>query len=157
MLEIIVLSCTFFFPRQKIVVLAVDFELGSGLWNTMLHYLRSALWCYLGLWMTSLMYLGECKDFFIQLVGALWNLFSLDSYEVHVILWNRKLLLPSIAALPLLMAYAGHTTIIIPKPLVSYVGLEILDLGKHPKISLCFYWKLEFVIFDEVLKFEMHI
>lgn len=55
------------------------------------------------------------------------------------------------------MAYAGHTTIIIPKPLVSYVGLEILDLGKHPKISLCFYWKLEFVIFDEVLKFEMHI
>lgn len=27
------------------------------------------------------------------------------------------------------MAYAGHTTIVIPKPLVSYVGLEILDLG----------------------------
>ncbi|KAH0682355.1 hypothetical protein KY285_022152 [Solanum tuberosum] len=43
--------------------------------------------------------------------------------------WRVKLLLPSIAALPLLMAYAGHTTIIIPKPLVSYVGLEILDLG----------------------------
>ncbi|KAJ8565100.1 hypothetical protein K7X08_001560 [Anisodus acutangulus] len=43
--------------------------------------------------------------------------------------WRVKLLLPSIAALPLLMAYAGHTTIIIPKPLVSYVGLKILDLG----------------------------
>ena len=27
------------------------------------------------------------------------------------------------------MAYAGHTTIVIPKPLVSYVGLKILDLG----------------------------
>lgn len=27
------------------------------------------------------------------------------------------------------MAYAGHTTIIIPKPLIPYVGLEILDLG----------------------------
>lgn len=39
-------------------------------------------------------------------------------------------MLPSIAALPLLMAYAGHTSIIIPKPLVPYVGLEILDLGK---------------------------
>lgn len=38
--------------------------------------------------------------------------------------------MPSIAALPLLMAYAGHTTIVIPKPLVPYVGLEILDLGK---------------------------
>ncbi|KAM3690988.1 hypothetical protein ACB094_09G161300 [Castanea mollissima] len=43
--------------------------------------------------------------------------------------WRVKLLLPSFAALPLLMAYAGHTTIIIPKPLTPYVGLEILDLG----------------------------
>ncbi|KAG9157461.1 hypothetical protein Leryth_010294 [Lithospermum erythrorhizon] len=43
--------------------------------------------------------------------------------------WRVKLVLPSIAALPLLMAYAGHTTIIIPKPLVPYIGLEILDLG----------------------------
>ncbi|GFY96177.1 glycosyl transferase family 4 protein [Actinidia rufa] len=43
--------------------------------------------------------------------------------------WRVKLLLPSIAALPLLMAYAGHTTIIIPKPLVPYLGLEVLDLG----------------------------
>lgn len=42
---------------------------------------------------------------------------------------SRKLLLPSIAALPLLMAYAGHTTIIIPKPLISFVGQEVLDLG----------------------------
>ncbi|XP_058210073.1 uncharacterized protein LOC131322676 isoform X3 [Rhododendron vialii] len=43
--------------------------------------------------------------------------------------WRVKLVLPSIAALPLLMAYAGHTTIVIPKPLVPYLGLEILDLG----------------------------
>lgn len=43
--------------------------------------------------------------------------------------WRVKLILPSFAALPLLMAYAGHTSIIIPKPLAPYVGLEILDLG----------------------------
>ncbi|CAM8877904.1 unnamed protein product [Rhodiola kirilowii] len=43
--------------------------------------------------------------------------------------WRVKLVLPSVAALPLLMAYAGHTTIIIPKPLIPLVGLEILDLG----------------------------
>ncbi|XP_075512804.1 uncharacterized protein LOC142548399 [Primulina tabacum] len=43
--------------------------------------------------------------------------------------WRVKLVLPSIAALPLLMAYAGHTTIVIPKPLVPYIGLEIIDLG----------------------------
>ncbi|KAK1397466.1 UDP-N-acetylglucosamine--dolichyl-phosphate N-acetylglucosaminephosphotransferase [Heracleum sosnowskyi] len=49
--------------------------------------------------------------------------------DVLDIPWRVKLVLPSIAALPLLMAYAGHTTIIIPKPVVSYVGVEILDLG----------------------------
>ncbi|XP_009349656.2 UDP-N-acetylglucosamine--dolichyl-phosphate N-acetylglucosaminephosphotransferase [Pyrus x bretschneideri] len=43
--------------------------------------------------------------------------------------WRVKLVLPSVAALPLLMAYAGHTTIVIPKPLVPYTGLEVLDLG----------------------------
>ena len=48
---------------------------------------------------------------------------------VIVLTKSSKLLLPSIAALPLLMAYAGHTTIIIPKPLVPYIGLEVLDLG----------------------------
>ncbi|CAI8604848.1 unnamed protein product [Vicia faba] len=49
---------------------------------------------------------------------------------------NIKLLLPSIAALPLLMAYAGHTTIVIPKPLVPHIGIEILDLDKL-SIPLC--------------------
>ncbi|KAG0501051.1 hypothetical protein HPP92_001123 [Vanilla planifolia] len=43
--------------------------------------------------------------------------------------WRVKLLLPSFAALPLLMAYAGHTSIIIPKPLIPYVGMTVLDLG----------------------------
>ncbi|KAL8142972.1 hypothetical protein V2J09_016004 [Rumex salicifolius] len=43
--------------------------------------------------------------------------------------WRVKLVLPSFAALPLLMAYAGHTTIVIPKPLVPFLGLDILDLG----------------------------
>ncbi|KAG6769148.1 hypothetical protein POTOM_024764 [Populus tomentosa] len=52
--------------------------------------------------------------------------------------WRVKLLLPSIAALPLLMAYAGHTTIIIPKPLVPYIGLKVLDLGFIYKIYMWF-------------------
>ncbi|KAB5519405.1 hypothetical protein DKX38_023724 [Salix brachista] len=52
--------------------------------------------------------------------------------------WRVKLVLPSIAALPLLMAYAGHTTIIIPKPLIPYVGLKVLDLGFIYKIYMWF-------------------
>lgn len=43
--------------------------------------------------------------------------------------WRIKLVLPSFAALPLLMAYAGHTSIIIPKPLIQYVGVAVFDLG----------------------------
>ncbi|GFY84730.1 UDP-glcnac-adolichol phosphate glcnac-1-p-transferase [Actinidia rufa] len=50
--------------------------------------------------------------------------------------WRVKLVLPSIAALPLLMAYAGHTTIIIPKPLIHYLGLEVLDLGWMYKLYM---------------------
>ncbi|PIA53040.1 hypothetical protein AQUCO_01000718v1, partial [Aquilegia coerulea] len=44
--------------------------------------------------------------------------------------WRVKVLLPAIATLPLLMAYAGGTTIIIPKPLIHFVGLTKLDLGR---------------------------
>ncbi|XP_045812386.1 UDP-N-acetylglucosamine--dolichyl-phosphate N-acetylglucosaminephosphotransferase-like [Trifolium pratense] len=49
--------------------------------------------------------------------------------DVLDIPWRVKLVVPSIAALPLLMSYAGHTTIVIPKPLVPHIGIEILDLG----------------------------
>ncbi|BBH07266.1 UDP-glcnac-adolichol phosphate glcnac-1-p-transferase, partial [Prunus dulcis] len=56
--------------------------------------------------------------------------------DVLDIPWRVKLLLPSFAALPLLMAYAGHTTIIIPKPLIPYVGLEVLDLGWMYKLYM---------------------
>jgi len=58
------------------------------------------------------------------------------SFLFYVDVKNRKLLLPSIAALPLLMAYAGHTTIVIPKPLVAHIGIEILDLG-NLSLPLC--------------------
>eukprot|EP00268_Persea_americana_P031970 TRINITY_DN3128_c0_g2_i1.p1 TRINITY_DN3128_c0_g2~~TRINITY_DN3128_c0_g2_i1.p1 ORF type:complete len:440 (-),score=51.37 TRINITY_DN3128_c0_g2_i1:1343-2629(-) len=50
--------------------------------------------------------------------------------------WRIKLLLPSFAALPLLMAYAGHTTIIIPKPLIPYFGVAVLDLGGIYKLYM---------------------
>ncbi|KAJ4845283.1 hypothetical protein Tsubulata_015092 [Turnera subulata] len=59
--------------------------------------------------------------------------------------WRVKLLVPAIASLALLMAYAGHTTIIVPKPLVELVGAKILDLvskgvgaaGLNCKVNEC--------------------
>ncbi|KAM3371634.1 hypothetical protein ACQJBY_018832 [Aegilops geniculata] len=56
--------------------------------------------------------------------------------DVLDIPWRVKLLLPTIAALPLLMAYAGGTSIIIPKPLASYVGEEVLELGWMYKLFM---------------------
>ncbi|RLN36197.1 UDP-N-acetylglucosamine--dolichyl-phosphate N-acetylglucosaminephosphotransferase [Panicum miliaceum] len=55
--------------------------------------------------------------------------------DVLDIPWRVKLALPTIAALPLLMAYAGGTSIIIPKPLTSYVGLTLLELGSSTDIE----------------------
>lgn len=49
--------------------------------------------------------------------------------DVLDIPWRVKLFLPSIAALPLLMAYAGRTIIVIPKPLRSSLGFTELNLG----------------------------
>ena len=45
--------------------------------------------------------------------------------------WRHKLFLPTIASLPLLMVYHvnfNSTTIIIPKPLRLYIGVD-LNLG----------------------------
>jgi UDP-N-acetylglucosamine--dolichyl-phosphate N-acetylglucosaminephosphotransferase len=51
--------------------------------------------------------------------------------------WRYKLILPTIASIPLLVAYSGSTTIIIPKifsPLLG--GLNDLDLGMLFKIYM---------------------
>ena len=46
--------------------------------------------------------------------------------------WRHKLLLPTMASLPLLMVYFtnfGNTTIVVPKPFRVLLGMH-LDLGK---------------------------
>ncbi|CAI5468596.1 unnamed protein product [Closterium sp. Yama58-4] len=62
--------------------------------------------------------------------------------DVLDIPWRVKLVLPSIAALPLLMAYSGHTTIVIPKPLRPLVAglageeVAVWDLGVLYKVYM---------------------
>lgn len=43
--------------------------------------------------------------------------------------WRVKLTLPAIATLPLLVAYDGGTTIVVPLPLRPVIGAEFLQLG----------------------------
>eukprot|EP00899_Mesostigma_viride_P006882 jgi/Mesvir1/16195/Mv08457-RA.1 len=50
--------------------------------------------------------------------------------------WRIKLLLPSVAALPLLMAYSGGTSVLLPKPLRGLLGVEVLALGVLYKVYM---------------------
>ena len=50
--------------------------------------------------------------------------------------WRHKLLLPTIASLPLLMVYlvnGGSTTIILPKPVRFVLGLQ-MNLGERVSV-----------------------
>ncbi|MCO5558354.1 hypothetical protein L7F22_011935 [Adiantum nelumboides] len=58
--------------------------------------------------------------------------------DVLDIPWRIKLLVPSFAALPLLMAYAGGTTVLVPKPLQGFIGFDILNLGWVYKLYMGF-------------------
>jgi len=49
--------------------------------------------------------------------------------DVLDIPWRAKLVFPLFAALPLLVAYAGSTTVVIPEWLRPHVGMELLTLG----------------------------
>eukprot|EP00474_Spongospora_subterranea_P009922 CRZ10380.1 hypothetical protein [Spongospora subterranea] len=50
--------------------------------------------------------------------------------------WRLKLILPGLASIPLLVAYQGGTTIIIPKPFLSLVGPS-LDLHVLYFVYMC--------------------
>lgn len=53
--------------------------------------------------------------------------------------WRHKLILPSVATLPLLMVYfaeIGVTSVLVPKPFDSWLGITFLDLGPFYYIFL---------------------
>uniref|UniRef100_A0A8C6SUQ1 UDP-N-acetylglucosamine--dolichyl-phosphate N-acetylglucosaminephosphotransferase n=1 Tax=Neogobius melanostomus TaxID=47308 RepID=A0A8C6SUQ1_9GOBI len=73
--------------------------------------------------------------FFVQLIGALLAIccmiFLGFADDVLNLRWRHKLLLPTMASLPLLMVYFtnfGNTVIVVPKPFRALLGLH-LDLG----------------------------
>lgn len=70
-------------------------------------------------------------DYNAALATICFMLFLGFADDVLDIPWRVKLLLPSLAALPLLSAYSGGTGILIPKPLVALLKLSsgYLELG----------------------------
>ncbi|KAG8008146.1 UDP-N-acetylglucosamine--dolichyl-phosphate N-acetylglucosaminephosphotransferase [Nibea albiflora] len=80
---------------------------------------------------------GFPHDEFVQLIGALLAIccmiFLGFADDVLNLRWRHKLLLPTMASLPLLMVYFtnfGNTVIVVPKPVRALLGLH-LDLGDY--------------------------
>lgn len=93
---------------------------------------------------------------FVQLIGALLAIccmiFLGFADDVLNLRWRHKLLLPTVASLPLLMVYFtnfGNTVIVVPKPFRVLLGMH-LDLGEftmamdhpHPLSLKCFLAEL---------------
>lgn len=84
-----------------------------------------------------------CLLQFVELLAALLSIccmlllgFADDVLDLR---WRHKLLLPTIASLPLLMVYYvnfNSTTIIIPKPFRPWFGLSV-NLGEDKLVSTC--------------------
>lgn len=73
---------------------------------------------------------------FVELIGSLLAIccmiFLGFADDVLNLRWRHKLLLPTMASLPLLMVYFtnfGNTTVVVPKPFRVLLGMH-LDLGK---------------------------
>lgn len=78
---------------------------------------------------------------FVELIGSLLAIccmiFLGFADDVLNLRWRHKLLLPTMASLPLLMVYFtnfGNTTIVVPKPFRVLLGMH-LDLGKLSRIT----------------------
>ncbi|XP_066495382.1 UDP-N-acetylglucosamine--dolichyl-phosphate N-acetylglucosaminephosphotransferase [Tiliqua scincoides] len=97
------------------------------------------LFCFIPVPFLSCFVEEQCKAFphheFVALIGALLAIccmiFLGFADDVLNLRWRHKLLLPTMASLPLLMVYFtnfGNTTIVVPRPFRLLLGMH-LDLG----------------------------
>ncbi|XP_069470483.1 UDP-N-acetylglucosamine--dolichyl-phosphate N-acetylglucosaminephosphotransferase [Ambystoma mexicanum] len=97
------------------------------------------LFCFIPVPFLSCFVEEQCKAFphqeFVALIGSLLAIccmiFLGFADDVLNLRWRHKLLLPTMASLPLLMVYFtnfGNTTIVVPKPFRMLLGMH-LDLG----------------------------
>ena len=49
--------------------------------------------------------------------------------DVLDVRWRHKIILSIISTAPLMLSYDGSTTILLPKPVVDYLGMSSIDLG----------------------------
>jgi UDP-N-acetylmuramyl pentapeptide phosphotransferase/UDP-N-acetylglucosamine-1-phosphate transferase len=98
---------------------------------------------------------------FVELISALLSIccmlllgFADDVLDLR---WRHKLLLPTIASLPLLMVYYvnfNSTTIIVPKPFRPWFGLSI-SLGKLCTAMGVFHHLISLFIFAVLMLYQV--
>lgn len=70
------------------------------------------------------------------LAATIFMMFLGFADDVLDLAWRYKLVLPTIASLPLLVSYAGSTTVILPNPFAAIFG-RVLELGVLYKVYMC--------------------
>lgn len=83
-------------------------------------------------------YKRNCKLFLFWLCDFIYALLytTVNVFNVIISDFRFKLVLPTLASLPLLMVYyinLGSTTVVVPKPLRTWIGLT-LNIGKQLSI-----------------------
>lgn len=68
-------------------------------------------------------------DFNAGLFSICFMLFLGFADDVLNLRWRYKLVLPTVAAIPLILAYQGLTEIVVPKPLRPILGMKFIELG----------------------------
>ncbi len=70
------------------------------------------------------------RDYNAALLSICFMIYLGFSDDIYDLRWRYKLVLPTIASFPLLVAYNGSTSILVPNFLTDYLGLKLINLGK---------------------------
>lgn len=84
--------------------------------------------------MSFLIFSVQFSQFICALLSVCCMIFLGFADDVLYLKWRHKVLLPTVASLPLLMVYlvnGGSTTIILPAPVPHLLGLKQIDLSKY--------------------------
>ena len=76
-------------------------------------------------------WLVKLEEYNAALAATIFMVFLGFADDVLELRWRYKLILPTVASLPLLISYAGSTTVILPNPFAAVFG-RVVQLGNAP-------------------------
>lgn len=80
-------------------------------------------------------WLVKLEEYNAALAATIFMIFLGFADDVLELRWRYKLILPTVASLPLLISYAGSTTVILPNPFAAVFG-RVVQLGLFYKVYM---------------------